>query len=297
MRRHIVFVFLIASLGAGCSGGGQQTGERSVTLQGQILALDAAKKTAQVKHDEIKDFMPAMTMPYEVRDEKLLAGLAPGDLITATLVVESNAAYLSAITKTGSAPLPEASPETPAPPASSGFELLKPGEAVPAARFVDQDGRPRDFASFAGQPVVVTFMYTKCPMPTFCPFLDRSFAAIQKSLETDPALAALKGRVHLVSVSFDPATDTPAVLKEHAARLKADPKVWTFLTGDRDDIDQFAMRFGVQLARDVNDPVNITHTLRTAIVDADGKLVKTYIGNEWTPEQVLSDLKPVAGTH
>jgi protein SCO1/2 len=184
--------------------------------------------------------------------------------------------------------LPQAPAEAPA--ASSGFELLKPGEAVPDARFRDQDGKERGFSSFHGTTVLITFIYTRCPMPTFCPLMDQHFVAIQKRLQD---AAAIKGRVHLVSVSFDPLVDTPPVLKAHAKRLGADLKTWTFLTGDRDDIDRFAARFGVSVARAPNDQREITHNLRTAIVDADGKLVKVYIGNEWTPDQALADVKTV----
>ena len=74
-------------------------------------------------------------------------------------------------------------------------------------------------------------------------------------------------------------------------KLGADTSRWTFFTGDRDDVDKFASRFGVTIARDLNDPKNITHNLRTVIIDADGKLVKSYTGNEWTPDQILADLK------
>jgi protein SCO1/2 len=119
--------------------------------------------------------------------------------------------------------------------------------------------------------------------------MDRHFATIQGTLKSDPSLK----HVHLISVSFDPLTDTPAVLKKHAMELGADPEYWTFLTGDRDVIDQFAMRFGVSVSREMNDPLNITHTLRTAIIDAKGNFVKAYAGNEWTPEQVLTDLRHV----
>ena len=101
------------------------------------------------------------------------------------------------------------------------------------------------------------------------------------------------GRVHLVTVSFDPTYDTPRVLKKQARELNADSARWTFLTGERDEVDRFAMRFGVSIARAMNDPRDITHNLRTAIVDADGRLAKIYIGNEWTPEQVLADLRPI----
>jgi protein SCO1/2 len=235
--------------------------------------------------------MPAMTMPYKVRDAALLEAIAPGDLINARLIVTSNDAYLSEVRKVGQAPL-EAAPAA-APQAASGVELLKPGDAVPDGRFVDQDGKPRTLRSFKGTPVVLTFIYTRCPMPTFCPLMDRHFATIQKQLKGD---STLKGRVHLVSVSFDPATDTPPVLKKHARTLDADSRIWTFLTGNRDDIDQFAAGFGVSVTRALNDPRDITHTLRTAIIDADGRLVKVYTGNEWTPEQILADIQPVLGT-
>ena len=200
---------------------------------------------------------------------------------------DARRAHLTKIRKVGAAPLEKPADSAAMPTASSGFELLRPGETVPSGAFVDQDGRKRSFASFKGTPVVMTFIYTSCPMPTFCPLMDRQFATLQKTLKEDPAV----GRVHLVTVSFDPATDTPPVLKAHAKTLGADPKQWTFLTGDRDDVDQFAARFGVSIARAMDDPRNITHNLRTAIIGADGRLVKVYTGNEWTPAQVLADLR------
>jgi len=135
--------------------------------------------------------------------------------------------------------------------------------------------------------VVMTFIYTRCPIATFCPLMDRHFATLQKTLKADPALK----HARLVTISFDPVTDTPAVLTRHAKTLDADLSRWTFLTGDRDDVDRFASRFGVSIARSLTDQRDITHNLRTAIIDADGKLVKAYTGNEWSPEQVLEDLR------
>lgn len=286
MRSFVAFCLAFAFTVAACSSAPDQ---HSFTLQGQVQSLEPERKSVVVKHEAIKGFMPAMTMPYEVRDDKLLADLKPGDLINATLVVISNGAYLSEIKKVGQAPLEKPPAEAPAPSARSGFELLKPGEQVPDTPFVDQDGRKRHFTGFQGSPLVVTFIYTKCPLPTFCPLMDRHFAAMQKPLAADPAL----NRVHLVTISFDPVTDTPPVLKAHAKTLNADFTRWTFLTGDRDEIDQFAARFGVSVGRALNDPRDITHNLRTAIVDADGKLVKVYTGNDWSPDQVLADLKTI----
>ena len=285
MRAHIAFFLIVALAAAAC---GSSKAQRTYQLQGQIISVAPDHLSASIKHEEIKDFMGAMTMTYKVKDPKLFENIAPGDLINATLVVDSTDgavadAYLSEVKKVGEAPL-----EKPA--ASSGFELLKPGEAVPDAPFVDQDGKKRPFSSFKGAPVALTFIYTKCPIPDFCPLMDRNFAAAQTLIKDDPALA----NVHLVSVSFDPVNDTPAVLKQHATELKADPARWTFLTGDRDEIDQFAARFGVGVDRALDDPANITHRLRTAIVDAEGKLVQVYTGNEWKPSQVVADLKAVA---
>jgi protein SCO1 len=285
MRASVVLSLALALAVVACSRPPEQ---RTFTLQGQVQSLDVPRKLVTVKHEEIVGFMPAMTMPYEVADAKALDGLAPGDLINSKLVVFSNGARLVDIKKVGTAPLEKPPADIPNPPAaSSGFELLKPGEAVPDTKFLDQDGKARHFGGFKGTPVVVTFIYTRCPLPTFCPLMDRHFATLQKSLKTDPALK----NVHLVTVSFDPTTDTPAVLKKHAKSLEADPARWTFLTGDRDDVDQFASRFGVSVGRALNDARDITHNLRTAIVDADGKLAKVYTGNDWSPEQILKDLR------
>jgi protein SCO1/2 len=283
MRPHIVFSLCLALALVGCS---KKPDERTFTLQGQVQSLDTPRKLLVVKHEEIKNFMPAMTMPYEVQEAKALDGLAPGDLINATLVVFSNGAHLTNIKKVGQAPLEAPPAEAANPTASSGFELLKPGEAVPDSSFRDQDGKKRHFGEFKGAPVVMTFIYTRCPLPTFCPLMDRHFVTLQKSLKDDAALRQVK----LVTVSFDPVTDTPAVLKKHAKTLEADLSRWTFLTGDRDEVDQFASRFGVSITRAMNDQRDITHNLRTAIIDADGKIAKVYTGNEWSPDEILADL-------
>ena len=285
MRRPYIFLVAAALLvNVACA---SKSDERSYNLQGQVVSIEPARKTVTVKHEEIKGFMPAMTMPYEVQDAKLLDGLTAGDLINATLVVYANGAHLTTVKKVGSAPLEKPAADAPLAAASSGFELLKPGEPVPNASFLDQDGNKRTFAEFKGSRVVMTFIYTECPMPTFCPLLDRRFASMQKPLADD---ASMKD-VRLVTVSFDPTTDTPPVLKAHARRLNADPARWTFLTGDRDDVDRFASRFGVQVSRALNDARDITHNLRTVIIDKDGKLQKVYTGNDWSPEQILVDLK------
>jgi protein SCO1 len=286
MRIHFyVATLAIALLVSAC---GEGSDRREFTLQGQVLSVAADRKEATIKHEEIAGFMAAMTMPYKARDAEEFASLEPGDLINATLVIVSNDGYLENVRKVGEAPLEQPAA---APSASSGFELLKEGEVVPNASFVDQDGRKVSFESFRGSAVILTFIYTTCPMPTFCPLMDRNFTAIQEKVKTSHRGLNLR----LLSVSFDPVTDTPQVMKAHAAKLQADPRMWSFLTGDRDEIDRFAMRFGVSVTRDLTDPRNIAHNLRTAVVNRQGHLVKVYTGNEWTPEEVLADTIMLVG--
>ena len=169
-------------------------------------------------------------------------------------------------------------------------QLLQPGETVPDGAFLDQNGRKTSFQAFRGSTVVLTFIYTRCPLPTFCPLMDRHFVTLQEHMRLDPALK----RVHLVTISFDPKRDTPPVLLAHAKELDANLKVWTFLTGKPDAVDEFAGKFGVFVVRNPNDERDITHNLRTAIIGPDGVVKKIYTGNEWTPDEILMDLKPVA---
>jgi protein SCO1/2 len=281
MRTSRCAVLLALVVAAACSQ------SKQYTLKGQILAVNRDKQEILVKHEEIPGYMMAMTMPYKVRSSGLLDNAGAGDLITAQLDVKDNVGTITSITRLGTAP-----PDVPAPsPLSSGIVmLLKEGDEVPNAPLTDQNGKQRHFADIRdGHPIAVTFMYTKCPMPTYCPMMDRNFVEVQKQIKADPRL---RSSARLLSVSFDPKNDTPPVLKAHAKGLGADPAVWTFVTSSRDEIDKFAMNFGVTLVRGEDpDPNVIGHTLRTAIIDRDGKLVKTYTGNEWTPAQIVADLQ------
>ena len=268
-------------LGAAC---GRAPESRTYQLKGQVFAVKPETKEVLVKHEDIPGFMPAMTMPYVVKDAALLKDRAPGDLITATLVVEPNLAYLSAISRTGSAPLPDDA-RTTIPPAA-GIELLKPGDAVPDAALVDQDGRTLTMQDLAGSAAAITFIYTRCPLPQFCPVMDRRFAGVQAAAATDPAL---KDKIKLLSISFDPQFDRAAVLKAHAATLGADPATWRFATADADVVDRFAARFGVNVVREKDG--TITHNLRTAVIDRHGRVTAILDHNAWTSEDLGRELK------
>jgi protein SCO1/2 len=229
--------------------------------------------------------MPAMTMTYGLSPGVTGPALAPGDRIDATLGIRDAHGTLGAIAKTGSAPVRQGANQT-----AMAAALLQAGDAVPDAALVDQDDRRRSLAEWTGTLTLITFTYTSCPQPTFCPLMDQNFATIQRAVAED---ALLKGRVKLVSISFDPAHDTPAVLKTHAAARGADPAVWSFLTGDVATIDRLAGRFGVSVLRPEG-PGEIAHSLRTTLVGVDGRIRKTYGGSDWTPSTVLADLRAAA---
>jgi protein SCO1/2 len=251
-------------------------------LTGQVLSVQADKSEITVRHDDIPGFMPAMTMSYPVTPTTLLEGRRAGELIAATLEVTDTQGRLVAIASRGDAPVAVNANQL-----AMASELLAEGDAVPDAALIDQTDRRRSFSEWTGSVTLVTFIYTSCPVPTYCPLMDQNFATIQGALREDPVL---RGQVRLVSVTFDPEHDSPAVLSAHAAKRHADPEVWTFLTGDRITVDRFAGKFGVGVVRP-EDKSEITHSLRTTLIGKDGHVRKIYSGNDWTPHAVLTDLR------
>lgn len=254
-------------------------------LTGQVLAVHDARQELAIKHEDIAGYMPGMTMSFPVATKTLMIGRTPGELISATLEVNGLVGKLVAITHVGTAPLPDNTNT-----AAMADGILAEGDLMPDAALIDQQDQRRSLSEWKGTPVLLTFIYTRCPLPNFCPAMNRNFAAIQKSLAADPALA---GRLKLISVSFDPEYDTPAVLAGFAKTFQTDPAVWTWLTGDRVTTDRLAAKFGVSVIREDASPTDVVHNLRTTLIDADGRIVKIYSGSEWMPSAVLSDVRAV----
>jgi protein SCO1/2 len=280
--RSIAMAALVAC--AGCSSAPEP---RRYEVRGQILSVDPARREVLVDHEDIPGFMPAMTMPYKVNDPALLDGKNPGDLITATLVVEEVNAYLSTLTTTGRAPIRNPAAQ----PAITDTDLLREGDTVPGDALVDQSGTPRPITSLQGHRVALTFIYTRCPLPDFCPLMSKQFAVLQDEVRKSAELRD----VRLVSVTLDPEFDTPAVLSAHARTLGADPSLWYFVTGTRDEVLAFAKRFGV-LTEPGDSAAVVVHNLRTAVIDAQGRLVSVHSGSMWTPADLVADLKKASAS-
>jgi len=284
MRTTIIALAALVICGCG------RSDTRTYQLTGQILVVEPSAKTVLVKHEDIPGFMPAMTMPYTVSDAAILKDRVAGDLITATLKVAPDGAYLTEIKKTGSAPLPDdARTDIPA---AAGVHYLRPGDNVPDTVLMAENGFPIALTDFKGSAAAITFIYTRCPLPEYCPLMDRRFAEVQKLAAADPALA---GKVKLLSVSFDPQFDDREALQAHAKKLGADPRVWRFATADEKDVDRFAAGFGVNVIREKDG--TITHNLRTAVIDPTGHVQSIVDNNAWTADELIRSLKDALRTH
>jgi protein SCO1/2 len=254
---------------------------KQYVLRGQILAILPERQSLTISHEDIPNFMPAMTMTYTVADPGLMSGRTVGETIVATLEVGESTSRLTSIAHTGSAPVPESANAI-----AMATGVLAEGDVIPDAALVDQSDQRFSVSGWKGKTTLLTFTYTTCPLPDYCPLVDEHFMSLQDSLAKDQRLA---GRVRLVSLSFDPTHDTPAVLAAHALKRHADPALWTFATGDERTVDRFAGKFGVTVVREADG--TITHALRTFLIDRDGRIRKIYSGSDWKVDHVLADLR------
>jgi protein SCO1/2 len=293
MRRLLASSLLAVFVLAGChssqkapSQPGSSQNFKVYHLRGKVVSTEAAKGEVTLNHEAIPGFMDAMTMPYKLKDASILGELHPGDVITADLLVSQDPDadvlldHIVVVAQGKPDYLPKVTYHVPA-----------PGDAVPDFKLRNQDGRPIHLGQFHGKSLVITFIYTRCPSPDFCPRVTRNFASLDKLLAADSALYA---KTHLLSISFDPEHDTPARLRAYGATyIGSDAntsfKHWEFAVPEKSVLVEMAKFFDLGITE--NTDTTITHTLSTTLIGPDGKVVRFYPGNEWTPEQVLADLK------
>jgi protein SCO1/2 len=238
-----------------------------------------------IAHEEIPGYMDPMTMPFTLRDEWAFSELEPGSQIQATLVVDTGLSWLENPVITS-----PASPDSTGGNAAGGEP--EPGLEVPDLGLVNQDSRAIRLGGYRGRNLVLTFIYTRCPLPDYCPLMTSNFKKIDQELRKNPALQA---RTRLLSVSVDPEYDRPKVLKEYGQKVAglapADFKRWEFATGSPEQVKAVAQFFGMSYWTEKD---QVIHSLRTAVIGPDGKLIKLYRGNEWKPEEIVRDLEAAA---
>jgi protein SCO1/2 len=250
-----------------------------------VVVAPVENGTMTVAHEDIKGYMPAMTMPFVLENGQDAARLAPGDRVVFTLVVGQERSRAENLVVTGHDPTFEARTAK-APRASA---RLRNGDAVPPMALIDQDGKGMTSADWRGHATVVTFIFTRCPMPEFCPLVAAKFKRLQDVTAAD---ARLKD-VRLVSVTLDPEHDTPAVLRDYGIAKGADFARWRFGTGAPEQVAAFTRAFAVHTER--NGPL-LDHTLATALVGSDGRVVEVWRGNQWEPREVLDALRAGNGS-
>jgi len=260
-------------------------------LRGKVVSTNPATGEVTVNQEAIPGFMEAMTMPYKLKDPSILSELHPGDTITADVQVSQNPdadILLVHIVVVAQAKL-DYKPAV-------FYHVPAPGDAVPDFKLRNQDGRAIHFDQFRSKALLVTFIYTRCPSPNFCPLVTHNFAVINRQLAASPALYA---KTHLLCVSIDPEHDTPARLRAYGAEyIGSEAKNafahWDFAVPTKPELLEMAKFFDVGITYGADDA--ITHTLSTTLIDTRGKVTQFYPGNEWTPEQVVADVKKAASS-
>ena len=250
--------------------------------RGLVLDIDRAASTITISHDEIPGYMNAMVMPFTVGDPRALADVRPGDRIAFRLNVRDERTWIDRLQLLSAAPVDVGLTQTPA-----VSTLVPVGGEVPDFTLTNQDGETISLSSLRGKVVAVTFIYTRCPLPDYCPRMITNLQAIERRFPErvgkDLALAA---------VTFDPQYDTPQRMKEYAQFFKADRPGWQFLTGTIEDVTRVAANFGVEFWPEEG---LITHTLQTAIVDKEGKLVASVEGKDYSAKQLTDLVAQVLG--
>ncbi len=252
-------------------------------VRGKIVTVDTTHKEIVLDAAAIPGFMEAMTMPYKLKNPSIISELHPGDSITATLIATGDSDLLDEIVIIAQAK-PDYKP-------SFFYHPIQPGDKVPDFHLLNQSGKQIRLAQFHGKVLLMTFIYTRCPLADFCPRMSRNFAQIDKSLAADPELY---GKTHLLSVSFDPDYDTPQVLRSYGSSYTGKYTNetfahWDFAAPSKADLAP-VLRF-FDLGATPEKDRTITHSLSTLVIGPDGKVFKWYPTNDWTPEQIVSDVK------
>ena len=268
-------------------------GTQTYTVDGRVAGLKDSGQTLVVEHEEIPGYMPPMIMPLPVADSSMTAPLESGDAIQFRLAVADDSASIIALRELPDTAVAQHPARTTTPIPSeggSGTQMLQTGDRVPTdLTLTNQAGESLRLGDYRGQALVLTFVYTRCPLPNYCPLMSKRFATLQ------PQLRERYGQdVQLLSISFDPAYDTPKVLREYASQYTGRLDTWTFATGDSTQTQRATELFGVFTKKEDSD--EITHNLTTALIGPEGRVQRLWRGNDWTPKDVRQAVGHVVGS-
>lgn len=265
----------------------QSEAARTFTVHGVVMALNPAEQTIVIRHEAISNYMAGMTMPFKAADAKSLSGLQPGDQVAFRLQVTDSASRVDHFVKTGFEPIP-AGPGAPAP----QIPATPPSNSLLDFKFTNESGQTVSLNDFRGQALGITFFYTRCPLPDYCPRLSKNFQMACAKLKARPDAPP---NWHFLSISFDPEFDTPAMLKAYAATYQSDPARWSFLTGPPDKIAELARASGVNYRLQDG---SYDHNFRTLIIDANGHLQMVFPTSGDLSDMIVDEMiKAAAATN
>jgi protein SCO1/2 len=288
MQKTILILGLICSafLLAGCNRPEPiDARARVFEVRGIVRGFAPDRSSVDIQHEDIPGFMPSMTMPFSVRDQKEIADLKLGDAILFRMTVTEKDLLVDQVRRIAESEVRVATPNPSASIPSHSAPRLKEGEVVPDCSLTNQDGAVVSSGTFRGRPFVLSFIFTRCPVPNFCPRISHNFFELQEAIKGDARLAE---QARLLSITLDPVFDTPAILKSYADFQKADLQIWTFATGDPAQITALTQEFGVFVQPEGG---TISHGLATALIGADGSVIKIWRGNGWKPSEVIDELR------
>ncbi|HEY7002091.1 MAG TPA: SCO family protein [Candidatus Udaeobacter sp.] len=253
--------------------------------RGVVRGFSPDLSTIEIQHENIPGFMPSMTMPFVARDPKEVASLKTGDAISFRMTVTQKDFWIDNVKKIRREDVDVSEPKPTPAMSSKNSERLKEGDAVPLFSLTNQNGEHISIDTFRGRPFVITFVFTRCPLPNFCPLMSNNFEQLQAAITSGSGPLA---STRLLSVTLDPAFDTPEVLKAYAGYHHADPRTWSFATGDEKEIDMLTRAFSVFRQTEGG---TISHGLATALIDKDGKIGQIWRGSAWKPDEVIEQIK------
>lgn len=259
---------------------------RDFTVRGVVREARPAKSQLVVKHEEIPGYMDAMTMPFQVRDPKILESVKAGDDITFQLHVTDKDHWIDGLKIVGVAV--DGGDKEPPRPKVTDIAPFKQGDSLPALSFSDERGQPLRLEDYRGKALALTFIYTRCPLPNFCPLLSEKFRTVQEALLADPAAPK---NWQLLSVTIDPEHDTTEVLQRYAKAQRAAAAHWRFATGELRDLTVLGLRSGLEFWEGGSE---ITHNLRTVVFDNQGRMRKVFPENTWTAAELAAELRAAA---
>ena len=258
-------------------------------VNGVVIEVKPAEKTVRIKHEKIPGYMDAMTMAFDVKDTNELTGLSAGDTVAFRMNVMEKDGWVDQITKLNVTVATNTLPTTGPVRIVRDVEPLNVGDALPEYHFTNQLGQAVSTTQFRGQALAITFIFTRCPFPTFCPQMSNNFRDVQDALLKSPTAPT---NWHLLTITFDPEFDTPERLNNYAQAYRCDPKHWSLLTGKLIDVTAIAEQFGLLFWREKEG--SISHNLRTVVVDAGGRVQKIFTENKWTPGELAEETSKAA---